>query len=191
MHEPSRHAYRNILPVLVVVLAGTACQARTATTTTSATDKSPQESSAMESAPVPDRTAIDCGQPFERPREGVLGLTGQFPAQVAAGQQTLSGSVEATSSQEMRGITQPGADVFLVRDGRVVTTPLPQDAVGIMWAVAAGEAKSVPAEAGLASCETGEPLEPGAYELYARVMVIPDDGGSVESFGGPWPVEVR
>src|SRR5215212_9549849 len=38
----------------------------------------------------------------------------------------------------------------------------------------AGEAKSVPAEAGLASCETGEPLEPGAYELYARVMVIPD-----------------
>jgi hypothetical protein len=55
----------------------------------------------------------------------------------------------------------------------------------------AGEAKSVPAEAGLASCETGEPLEPGTYELYARVMVIPDDGGSVESFGGPWPVEVR
>lgn len=191
MHEPSRPAYRIVLPALLVVLAGTACQASTAMPTTPAADKSPQESSAMEPAPASAVTAVDCGQPFALPAEGPVTLTGQFPTEVAAGAQMLSGSVEATSAQEMRGVTQPGADVFLVRDGRVVTTPLPQDAMGILWAVAAGGAKSLPAEGALASCDSGEPLEPGSYEVYVRLMVIPDDGGGVESFGGPWPLEVR
>jgi hypothetical protein len=81
--------------------------------------------------------------------------------------------------------------VFLVRDGRVVTAPLPQDAVGIVWMVAAGQTTGMPGEAALTSCDTGEPLEPGVYEVYARFTVIPDEGGSVESFGGPWPLEVR
>jgi hypothetical protein len=32
---------------------------------------------------------------------------------------------------------------------------------------------------------------PGSYELYARVVLTPDDGAAVESFGGPWPLRVR
>ncbi len=191
MHEHSRPAYRNVLPALLVVLAATACAGETPTATSSAAEKPPQESSAMEPEPVSATTAVDCGQPFSLPPGGALALTGQFPAEVPAGEQILSGTVEAVSSQELHGVTPPGADVFLVRDGRVVTTPLPQDAMGILWAVAAGQSKSLPAEASLASCDTGEPLTPGSYELYARLTVIPDEGGSVESFGGPWELEVR
>jgi hypothetical protein len=186
-HDP--HRVRSALSWLVVVLAGTACQ--TTTPTTPAAEKSPQESSVMEPAPTSTAARVECGQPFALPAAGPMTLTGQFPAEVAAGEPMLSGTVEATSLQELRGVTQPGADVFLVRDGRIVTTPLPQDAMGIIWSVAAGEAKSLPAEGALAACDSGEPLQPGAYEVYARLMVIPDDGGSLEAFGGPWPLEVR
>jgi len=145
----------------------------------------------MEPAPTAGTTTVDCGQPFTLPPESELALTGQFPAEVSASEQTLSGTVEARASRELRGVTLPGADVFLVRNGRVVSTPLPQDTVGILWAVPAGESKSLPADAALTACDSGEPLEPGSYELYARLMVVPDDGGSVEAFGGPWPLEVR
>jgi hypothetical protein len=42
------------------------------------------------------------------------------------------------------------------------------------------------------SCSPGGgSVGPGAYELYVRVVVIPDDGMAVESFGGPWPLDVR
>jgi hypothetical protein len=144
----------------------------------------------MEPTPATGATAIDCGQPFALPAEGPLALAGEFPAEVASGQPTVSGTVEVLSTQELRGVAPPGADVFLVRDGRVVTTPLPQDAIGVVWAVGAGETKSLPGEVALASCDSGEPLEPGVYQVYVRLMVIPDSGGSVESFGGPWPLEV-
>jgi hypothetical protein len=190
MYRHSRPVYRNLLPALLVVLAGTACGA-SPTPTEVAAEKTPLESSVMEPDPVSATARVDCGQPFALPAAGALTLTGQFPAEVAAGEPMLSGTVEATSSEVLRGVTQPGADVFLVRDGRVVTTPLAQDAMGILWSVAAGEARSLPAEGALAACDSGEPLEPGAYEVYARLMVIPDDGGSVEAFGGPWPLEVR
>jgi hypothetical protein len=191
MHEANRPPYRNVLPALLLVLTGTACSAGTATSTTPAAQKSPQESSVMEPAPASGTTPVDCGQAFSLPAGGALALTGRFPAEVPAGEQILSGTVEAVSSQQLRGVAPPGADVFLVRDGHVVSIPLPQDAMGILWAVAAGEPKSLPAEASLVSCDTGEPLASGSYELYVRMTVIPDDGGSVESFGGPWPLEVR
>ena len=32
---------------------------------------------------------------------------------------------------------------------------------------------------------------PGGYELYARVVVTPDDGAAQRAFGGPWPLRVR
>ena len=50
----------------------------------------------------------------------------------------------------------------------------------------------MPALASLVSCEAaGEPLRPGGYELYARVVVTPDDGAAQRAFGGPLRLRVR
>jgi hypothetical protein len=85
----------------------------------------------------------------------------------------------------------PGrAEAFLVRDGLLVTLPLPQDSVGVLWDLVPGATKSVPAEASLVSCATGAALEPGSYDLFVRVVLAPDEGGQVESVGGPWSVRV-
>jgi hypothetical protein len=100
--------------------------------------------------------------------------------------------VEVTSGEAVRGVAAAAADVFLVRDDRVVTTPVAQDAIGIRWELAAGETRTMPALASLVSCEPqGGPLPPGEYELYARVVVTPDDGAAQQAFGGPWPLRVR
>ncbi len=145
----------------------------------------------MDSAPTSDITTVECGQPFQRPTEGVLALAGQFPAHVPVGQETLSGTVQVTTQQALQGVASPSADVFLIRDGHVIAVPTPKDAVGMLISLAPGETTSLPAEAVLVSCESGEPLGPGTYELYARLQVIPDDGSNVESFGGPWPLQVQ
>jgi hypothetical protein len=119
-------------------------------------------------------------------------LVARFPESVPAGQQTLSGMVEITSRNVMQGVAPAAADVFLVRDDRVVTTPAAQDAIGIRWELAAGETRTMSALASLVSCEPdGRPLPPGGYELYARVVVTPDDGPARRAFGGPWPLRVR
>ena len=100
--------------------------------------------------------------------------------------------VEVTSREAMRGVAPAAADIFLVLDDQVVATPVPQDAIGIRWELAAGETRTMPALASLASCEPeGGPLPPGDYELYARVVVSPDDGAAQPAFGGPWRLRVR
>jgi hypothetical protein len=135
---------------------------------------------------------VRCGRPFQLPGVAELRLVARFPESVPAGQQTLSGTVEVTSRKAMRGVAPAAADVFLVRDDRVVTTPVAQDAVGIRWEPAAGETRTMPALASLVSCEPDRgPLEPGDYELYARVVVTPDNGAAQRGFGGPWPLRVR
>ena len=133
-----------------------------------------------------------CGRPFELPAPGGLRLVVRFPESVPAGRLTVSGIVEVTSREAMRGVAPSAADVFLVRDDRVVTTPVAQDAIGIRWELAAGETRTVPALASLVSCEAaGGPLRRGGYELYARVVVTPDDGVAQRAFGGPWPLQLR
>jgi hypothetical protein len=120
-----------------------------------------------------------------------LRLVARFPESVPAGQQTLEGMVEVTSEEALRGVAPAAADVFLVLDDRVVTTPVAQDAIGIRWELAAGETRAMPALASLASCEPeGGPHTPGDYELYARVVVSPDDGAAQPAFGGPWRLRV-
>jgi len=92
----------------------------------------------------------------------------------------------------VRGVTAPGADVFLVRGDEIVTTPIAQDAVGVVWESAAGETRSMPAVASLVSCgPEGGPLRAGSYEVYARVTVTADDGTSRRGFGGPWPLRLE
>jgi hypothetical protein len=82
--------------------------------------------------------------------------------------------------------------MFLVKAGRVVTLPAPQDAVGVRWELAAGVPKSVTGEVTLVSCESaGERLDPGTYELYARIAVFPDSGPVLEFIGLVGTLDVR
>jgi hypothetical protein len=139
-----------------------------------------------------DAGDVRCGRPFQLPAPVGLRLVARFPESVRAGQQTLDGMVEVTSRSALRGVAPAAADVFLVRDDQVVTTPVAQDAIGIRWELAAGETKVMPALASLLSCDPDDgPLRPGAYELYARLVVTPDDGAAQRAFGGPWRLRVR
>ena len=104
----------------------------------------------------------------------------------------MNGTVEVTSEKAVRAVAAAAADAFLVRDGRVVTTPLPQDAMGVQWELAAGETKSVPAIASLMSCEQGGgPVAPGDYELYVQFVLTPDDGAPMTGYGGPLALRVE
>lgn len=135
---------------------------------------------------------VACGHPFELPASVELRLDGRFPKSVPADHQTVNGTVEVTSAKALRGVAASAAAAFLVRDGRVVTTPLPQDAMGVQWAPAAGEKKSVPALASLVSCEQGGgPLAPGDYELYVQFVLTPDDGAPITGYGGPLALRVQ
>jgi hypothetical protein len=135
---------------------------------------------------------VRCGRPFELPAPAGLRLVARFPESVPFGQQALSGTVEVTSREAMRGVAPAAADVFVVLDDQVVTTPVPQDAIGIRWDVRAGETSTLPALASLVSCAPdGEPLRRGGYELYARVVVTRDDQEALHAFGGPWRLRVR
>jgi hypothetical protein len=135
---------------------------------------------------------LRCGRPFQLPAAGGLRLVGRFPGSVPAGQPTVGGVVGVTAREAIRGVASPAADVFLVREGRVVTTPMAQDAIGVRWDLAAGETRSMPGTASLVSCEPDAgPLPPGSYELYARVLLTPDDGAAQRAFGGPWRLRLR
>lgn len=135
---------------------------------------------------------VRCGRPLDVPAPGGLQLAGSFPESVPAGQPTVDGSVEVTSRDAVRGVAARAADAFLVRDEEVVTMPVAQDAAGVRWELAAGETRTMSATASLVSCEPdGGPLPPGRYELYARVVVTPDDGEAQTAIGGPWPLRLR
>jgi hypothetical protein len=135
---------------------------------------------------------LRCGSPIDLSGPGGLRLAGRFPESAPAGQPAVDGVVEVTSREAVRGVAAAAADVFLVRDGRVVATPLAQDAVGVQWELAAGETRTMPGMASLVSCEPdGGPLPPGRYELYARVVLTPDDGRPQTAFGGPWRLRLR
>jgi len=141
---------------------------------------------------TPQPGEVRCGAAFRLPAPAGLRLVARFPERVEVGQRTLNGTVEVTGSDAVRGVAAPGADVFLVAAGRVVTVPVAQDAIGVRWELAAGETRSLPATASLVSCERdGAPLAPGRYELYARVLITPDGGAAQRAFGGPLPLHVR
>jgi hypothetical protein len=178
------------LVVIVVVTAG--CVGGAAAGRSPAPDTSLQEHATVDTTPVTNVTALTCGTPFQRPADGALTLTGRFPTTVRATDGVVAGTVEVTSHGAGRGIIAPGADVFLVQDGRLTTVPMAQDAMGVRLELAPGTTKRLPANGTLVSCDpSGRPLAAGRYELYTRVVLLADDGPNGESFGGPWPLEVR
>ncbi|MER7166499.1 hypothetical protein ABT336_10600 [Micromonospora sp. NPDC000207] len=183
-----------VLVGLVLVLASAACGA---TGGAGEPAGGGAESETREPAPV-DPTGVTgpavvaCGQALRPTTAGGLTVTGRFPATVSAGRQVVEGEVEVESRDAVRVVAPGAADVFLVREGRVVALPGPQDAVGVRWDLRPGEARTLPGGVPLVLCESGGgPAPAGSYELYARVVVTTDEGAVVESYGGPWPLTVR
>jgi hypothetical protein len=150
------------------------------------------EPSRVTSGEAPEPSRIACGESFELPSPGRIRVEAQFPRTAAAGRPMLRGTAEVTTAEAVRGVTSGNVDGFLVRDGLVVTTPLPQTDIGIPWNTAAGEVRKVPAVASLVSCRPGgEPLTAGEYELYVVVTITPDDGKPIQAFGGPSSLRLK
>jgi len=151
----------------------------------------PEESMATDLPTSRGSRGLDCGALFEGEAGGDLKVTGRFPAAVPARQQLLNGSVDiAGTGSGARGVVTPQAEAFLVREGRIVTLPVPQDAVGRVLDLSDGRVEQMPAMADLTPCAGGASLPPGQYDLYVRVVVNRQDGTRADSLGGPWPLEV-
>lgn len=163
-----------------------ASQGRLATT--------PEERAMAADLPAtPTAGALECGARIH-PEHGLLRLTGRFPVSAPAGAQQVDGTVRVTArttAGSVKGaVVSPRADAFLVRDGRIVTLPLAQDSVGRRVDLADGREVSLPVTAGLVACSGEGTLAPGAYDLYARVVLILEDGSRTDSIAGPWPLQV-
>lgn len=158
--------------------------------------------------PIPERGAtvdvsststppgLGCGARFEAPPPAELSLTARFPASVVPGKQPVPGTVEVVSrTGSVSGVVTPAADAFLVRDGIIVSEPLPQDLVGRRLQLEAHESVTLPAQVSLLSCDDGDSsdavLPAGRYDLYVRVVLNHDDGTATVSIGDPRPLLLR
>jgi|tagenome__1003787_1003787.scaffolds.fasta_scaffold20695293_2 hypothetical protein len=136
-------------------------------------------------------TALECGAAVRLPSAGPVTLTGLFPSLVNLGDGAFSGTVALHgTTAPVRGVVVPAADVFLVRDGLVVTLPLPQDSVGRQLDLPAGSTERLSAHGTLSPCGREDHLTPGPYDVYARVVVGHADGTTTEAVGGPWSMQV-
>lgn len=190
MPDRRKYAGRIAFLPLVVVLVTAGCAGNNAGGTPDP-ETSPKEGVTVDGTSGTSDRSLACGQPFRPVAGGVLTLIARFPAAASAADRMVTGTVEVTSPRAIRGVVSPRAEVFLVRDGRVVGVPVAQDSLGIPWDLAPGKLERLPGDAQLVSCEPGGgPVPPGDYELYARVVITPDDGPGVAAFGGPWPLRV-
>jgi hypothetical protein len=140
----------------------------------------------------PGPVSLECGARFGPPTAGELTVKGRFPATASAAEQVVDGTVEIAARRgAARGVVTPLAEAFLVGDGRVVTLPVPQDAVGRSVNLTEGSVERLPAMASLVPCSGADTLPSGTYVLYVRVVLNHDDGTRTDSVGGPWPFEVR
>ncbi len=134
-------------------------------------------------------TSLDCGVPIDVLQNSTTGLsvTGQFPPSAdRRGDGTVAGSVTVTGTG-VTGVASPDADVYLVQAGTVVSTPGPKDLVGQQVDLGATGA-TFTASGSLASCDSGQALPAGSYDIYAAVVVNQADGSVVVAVGGPWPL---
>ncbi|MFL6101575.1 MAG: hypothetical protein ACJ71T_16635 [Actinomycetales bacterium] len=168
---------------------------RTSTPASTATPTLARGDGAVDQLPLRAQAVLRCGQSFHRAPAPQLVVSGQFPASVVAGEQSLVGRVRVSArAGGVAGVVTPAADVFLVRANRVATLPVAQDSVGVPLRLNGGYSHEFTARAALTSCDPSLPdqaLSPGRYDVYARVTVNREDGSRVESFGGPWPLEIQ
>jgi len=140
----------------------------------------------------PGPASLECGARFPPVAEGKLTVSGRFPAAASAAEQMVNGTVEITANRSAaRGVVTPLAEAFLVREGRIVTLPVPQDSVGRSLNLTEGSVERVPAMASLIPCSGSDALATGTYDLYVRVVLNLEDGTREDSLGGPWSLEVR
>jgi hypothetical protein len=138
-------------------------------------------------------TSLDCGVPIDVLQNSTTGLsvTGQFPPSAdRSGDGTVAGSVTVTGTG-VTGVASPDADVYLVQAGMVVSTPGPKDSVGQQVDLGSAAGATFTAPGSIASCESGEPLPAGSYDIYAAVVVNQADGSVVIATGGPWPLAIN
>jgi hypothetical protein len=198
-HPARRTSSRAAAALLGLLVPGSILVSGCANGETTAGSGTPAPTSPLESAvdlptatPSGDGSTPACGQVFAPPAGTAAELTGQFPTSARIGDGTLTGTVELTAPASVRAVITPAADAFLVRHGRVVTMPVPQDLSGRRLLLSAGQVQKVPAVAALTPCDPGATtLTPGTYQLYARVVLNDDDGTGRAVVGGPWTVEVR
>ncbi len=144
------------------------------------------------SRPSPTSASLECGARFDPPTAGELTVTARFPTTASAAEQMVNGTVAVVARRSAaRGVVTPQAEAFLVREGRIVTLPVPQDSVGRSLNLTEGRVEQMPAMATLVPCSGGDVLATGSYDLYVRVVLNHDDGTRSDSLGGPWPLEVR
>ena len=119
-------------------------------------------------------------------------MNGRFPTAVSSDEQIVSGTVEIAATRGgARGVVTPQADAFLVREGRIVTLPVPQDSIGRELDLSDGRVEQLPAMATLTPCAGDRELSAGTYDLYVRVVWNREDGSQADSLGGPWPLQLR
>jgi len=150
----------------------------------------PELSTATGKPAPPAEGSLQCGQAFSATVGGGPMLKGNFPASAKLADRKISGTVDVSSQVAIRGVASPQAEVFLVKDGRIVTLPPPSDAIGIRVELSPGQVTQLPGEANLVACQDGRSLSAGTYQMYARLVIMPDSGAKVEAIGGPWPVQV-
>ena len=132
-----------------------------------------------------------CGDSQDALRStGSLTLAGEFPTSASRSATTVEGTVTVTNTgAPMQGDTSPLADVFVVREGRIVATPAPKDLIAQPFDLTTDAEARFPATADLHACAGGGPLPPGTYELYAVVSVV-QGVNTVHATGGPYRLDI-
>jgi hypothetical protein len=118
-----------------------------------------------------------------------LRLTGSFPERVSASRRsTFDGNVTLANpgDQRLEAVSASQPEVYVTQAGRFVATPVPQDALGLVVDLAAGEARDLSATGSLRRCSDGQPLPPGRYEVHAVLHFTTGDS----AVGGPWPLVI-
>jgi hypothetical protein len=195
MCRPPLRRLSAALGFAVVLTIGTGCGSNTGSDPSDTglpTDVLLPDDDISEGGRVDQLTSLDCGVPIEvlQNSAGELTMTPQFPPSVdSGGDGTFTGSVTVTSGG-VAGVAAPEADVYLVQSGAVVATPVPTVAIGQQVDLGAPAGVTFGATGSISSCESGESLPAGPYDIYAVVTINQDEGAVAVAIGGPWPLTV-
>lgn len=173
-----------VLPAVALCAAGCAGAASPAAPSLSPL---PPDTPAAEGERRGDTVSVGCGEPIGA--SGPVKMAGEFPATTTPDQFTGKVTILAGTTK-ISGVSTPGADVYLAREGKIVSVPLPKDLVGRQVDIEPGGNGVFEAPGSARDCATDGQLAPGRYEIYARIVLTSADGSSMAATGGPWPLDV-
>ena len=131
----------------------------------------------------------ECGGTLpEQERDARFKVSGAFPERATSDQPAFAATVTITNATNRRieGLAASQPDLYLTQHDRIVATPLPQDAIGLVLELAPGAARDFRTQGSLRRCRDQEPLAPGRYELHAVLRF----GNGTVAAGGPWTLVV-